>query len=282
MARIRFAGGPGTTVVVTGGSSGIGLACAREYVRRGSNVVIVARGVERLEEALKSLRSEAAAGARVKAYSVDLSDRDATDGTFSEIEAEGLFPDLLINSAGVINSGAFVEMTPDFFSDNFDYGFWTVVNPCRAVAKKMIARGHGYIANVSSVAGFLGVYGYTGYAGAKYATMGFTESLRCELVVDGVGVSVICPPDTDTPGYTRELTMRTYETDVLAGNIKPVSADVVARAVVTGIEKGRYLVIPGATSKFFFRLKGLLPELAFAIVDGQVRGARRELARKRG
>ena len=282
MARIRFTGGPGTTVVVTGGSSGIGFACAREYVRRGSNVVIVARGVERLEAALKSLRSEASDGARVRAYSVDLSDRDATDRIFLEIEAEGLFPDLLINSAGVINSGAFVEMAPDFFSDNFDYGFWTVVNPCRAVAKKMIARGYGYIANVSSVAGFLGVYGYTGYAGAKYATMGFTESLRCELVVDGVGVSVICPPDTDTPGYTRELTMRTYETDVLAGNIKPVSAEVVARAVVKGIEKGRYLVVPGATSKFYFRLKGLLPELAFAIIDGQVRGARRELVRKRG
>ena len=275
MAKVRFVGGPGTTVVVTGGSSGIGLACAVEYVRAGSDVVIVGRSVEKLDAATAVLEAEARHGACVSSISVDLSDRDATEAAFDHIESMGRFPDLLINSAGVINSGEFTAMTPDFFSDNFDHGFWTVVNPCRTVAKKMIDRGSGYIANVSSVAGFLGVYGYTGYAAAKYATMGFTESLRCELAPDGVGVSVICPPDTDTPGYVREKSMRTIETEVLAGNIKPVSADVIARAVVKGVSSGRYLIIPGALSKFYFRLKGLLPELAFAIVDGQVRGARR-------
>lgn len=279
MPRPRFIGGPGTTVVVTGGSSGIGLACARAYARLGSNVVIMARTVSRIESARVELESLSRDGARILGYSVDLSDRDATDAAFAELEAEGLFPDLLINSAGVINSGEFTAMTPDFFSDNFDHGFWTVVNPCRAVARTMVDRGHGYIANVSSVAGFLGVYGYTGYASAKFATMGFTESLRCEMVADGVGVSVICPPDTDTPAYTREKSMRTHETEVIAGTIKAVAPDVIADAVVKGVAHGRYLVIPGFSSKLFFRLKGLVPELAFAIVDAQVRGARREMGK---
>jgi len=145
-----------------------------------------------------------------------------------------------------------------------------------AVAAAMAKRGSGHIINVSSVAGYLGIYGYTGYSSAKYAVMGFTEALRFEMKPAGVRVSVVCPPDTETPALEFEHTLRPPETDVIAGNIKPVPAEKVADAIVRAVDRNKYLVIPDALSAFYFRLKGLLPEVFYAIVDGDVKKARRE------
>ncbi len=137
----------------------------------------------------------------------------------------------------------------------------------------MVERGRGHIVNVSSVAGFLGIYGYTGYSAAKFAVMGFTEALRFEMKPAGVRVSVVCPPDTETPALDFEHTLRPHATDVIAGNIKPIPAEKVAAAIVKAVDRGHYLVIPDALSAFYFRLKGLLPEVFFAIVDSDVRKA---------
>lgn len=264
-------------VAVTGGSSGIGLATAEAFAAKGCDVALIARAPEKLAEARERvLRARRDPTTEVRVVSVDLTDSAACAQAFERLASEGFTVDVLVNSAGIINPGEFCTMSPAVFSDNLDHGFWTVVNPCRAVACAMRERGSGHIVNVSSVAGFLGIYGYTGYSSAKFATMGFSEALRNELAIDGVAVSVVCPPDTDTPALARERTMRPVETDVVAGNLKPVAPDVIARAIVRAVERGTYLVVPGLLSKVYFRLKGLIPELAFAIVDSDVRKARRE------
>ena len=165
------------------------------------------------------------------------------------------------------------------FEANLASGYWSVVYPCRAAVPHMMARGSGHIVNVSSVAGYLGIYGYTGYSSAKFAVMGFSEALHFEMKPEGITVHVVCPPDTDTPALTFERTLRPPETDVIAGNIKPIPAEKVAAAIVRGVDRGKYLIIPDALSAFYFRLKGLLPELFFAIVDGDVAKARRSRAK---
>lgn len=264
------------TVAVTGGSSGIGLACAIEFARSGYDVALIARDVEKLKQAREQVfNARSDSSGVVLCKSADLSDPAACDHAFEDLAAQGFDVDVLVNSAGLINPGEFIRMSREQFSDNLDYGFWTVVHPCRSVAPRMVERGFGHIVNVSSVAGFLGIYGYTGYSAAKFATMGFTEALRCEMAPEGVRVSIVCPPDTDTPALARERSLRPHETDVIAGNLKAVEPAVIARAVIKGVEKNRYLIIPGALSKFYFRLKGILPELAFAIIDSDVRKARR-------
>jgi 3-dehydrosphinganine reductase len=103
--------------------------------------------------------------------------------------------------------------------------------------------------------------------------MGFTEALRFEMLPLGVHVHVVCPPDTDTPALAHEKTLRPPETDVVAGNIKAIPPAKVAEAIVRGIEKDKYYIIPDALSSFYFRLKGVLPEVFFAIVDGDVKKA---------
>lgn len=265
--------------VVTGGSSGIGLATAESFAARGYDVAIIARDPERLATAaarIEGRRSDA--GQRVAWRSADLSDAEATAAAFEELVAEGFDPDVLVNSAGVIVPGVFTEMPLEHLERNMTCGYWSVVHPCRAVAPRMVARGSGHIVNVSSVAGFLGIYGYTGYSAAKYAVMGFTEALRGEMKPAGVRVSIVCPPDTETPALEFEKSLRPAETDVIAGNIKPIPAEKVAQAIVRAVDKGSYLVIPDTLSSFYFRLKGLLPEVFYAIVDADTAKARRASA----
>jgi 3-dehydrosphinganine reductase len=263
------------TVIVTGGSSGIGLAAATTFARQGANVAIIARDPGKLAGALEQLEQLATTpGQRVGAHSADLSGFESTQAAFDSLEAQGFVPDVLVNSAGVIYPGEFVSMPLEDFEVNLSSGFWSVVYPCKVAAPGMVARGKGHIINVSSVAGYLGIYGYTGYSASKFAVMGFTEALRFEMKPAGVLVSVVCPPDTETPALAHEHTLRPHETNVIAGNIKPVPAQKVGEAIVRAVGSSRYYVIPDALSAFYFRLKGLLPEVFFAIVDGDVRKAR--------
>jgi 3-dehydrosphinganine reductase len=263
-------------VIITGGSSGIGLATARLYAARGYNVAIIGRSADKLATAQSELLGIATAqGQRVAIRRADCSDFEQATTAIDSLVADGLTPDILVNSAGVIIPGEFATMPLENFESNLTNGYWSVVYPCRAVVPYMIARGSGHIVNVSSVAGYLGIYGYTGYSSAKFAVMGFTEALRFEMKPVGVTVHVVCPPDTDTPALAHEHTLRPPETDVIAGNIKPIPAEKVAAAIVRGVDRNKYLIIPDALSAFYFRLKGLLPELFFAIVDGDVAKARR-------
>ena len=260
--------------VVAGGSSGIGLATAQAYVAKGCDVAIIGRSADKLSAAVERLRADATTGQRVTSRRADLADFEAAREAIDSLAADGFVPDVLVNSAGVIVPGEFATMPLVNFESNIDNGYWSVVYPCRAAVPHMLARGSGHIVNVSSVAGYLGIYGYTGYSSAKFAIMGFTEALRFELKPEGIAVHVVCPPDTDTPALAYEHTLRPVETDVIAGNIKPIPAEKVADAIVRGVEGGKYYIIPDATSALYFRLKGIWPELFFRIVDGDVKKAR--------
>lgn len=269
----------GSTAVVCGGSSGIGLAAAEAFARRGAHVGLIARDPERLEAAREAVRAACSTDAQnVVAVSANLASFEDTERALARLRGSGVDPDVLVNSAGCILPGRFTRMPFEYFADNME-SYWAAVNACRVVAPRMCERGGGHIVNVSSVAGFLGIYGYTAYSAAKFALMGFSEALRFEMRPEGVSVHVVCPPDTDTPGLARERPLRPAETDVIAGAIKAVAPSVVAEAIVRGVERDRYLIIPDAASRFYFRLKGLLPEVFFAIVDGDIRRARRSSAK---
>lgn len=263
------------SAIVTGGSSGIGLACAEALARAGYDVALIARDAARLEAAAEAVRAAAGeAAVRVSWKSADLADAQAAARAATELADEGFTPDVLINSAGVIIPGEFLTMSASDFEANLTSGFFSTVHVCRAVAPRMVERRSGHIINVSSVAGFLGIYGYTGYAAAKYAVLGFSEALRFELKPHGVLVSVVCPPDTDTPGLAHERELRPPETEAIAGAIKPIPPERVARAVVCTIGRDRFHVFADPLSAVYFRVKGLIPELFFAIVDADVRRVR--------
>jgi 3-dehydrosphinganine reductase len=266
----------GLVAVVTGGSSGIGLATAELLVTRGADVTIVARARDRLEAACEAVKLRRAQPLqRVIWVASDVATPEGAASALAKATEGGARPvDVLVNCAGVIIPGYFESMPLDQFEECMD-SWRGCLHMSRVVAPSMMERKAGHIVNISSVAGFMGIFGYTAYSSAKYAVMGFSEALRSEMKPYGVRVHVVCPPDTDTPGLAFEKSLRPAETDKVAGNIAPVPASAVAEALVRGVESGRYLIVPGALSKFYRVLKANALWLFFAITDSDVAAARK-------
>jgi 3-dehydrosphinganine reductase len=266
----------GRHVLVMGGSSGIGLATAEAFAARGADVTVVARSRDRLEAACEAIAlNRVDTSQRVEKVAADVSTADGAAEAVVKATQGGARPiDVLVNCAGIIIPGYFEAMPIESFEECMD-SWRACVHASRAVVPSMIDRRSGHIVNVSSVAGFMGIFGYTAYSSAKYAILGFSEALRSEMRPYGVKVSVVCPPDTDTPGLAFEKGLRPPETDKVAGNIAPVAPAIVADAIVRGVERGTYLIVPGALSKFYRVLKANALWLFFAITDGDVKAARK-------
>jgi len=263
-------------VVVTGGSSGIGLATAKAFAARGADVGLIARDAEKLAAAAAEVEAvRASAEQRVAHAPADVADFDAFSSAMDALGyAGGGAPEVLVQAAGIFLPGRFEDLPLSLFRDHLDIDVMGVIHGSKLVAPTMMARGSGHIVNVASVAGFLGIYGYTAYSTAKFAVMGFSEALRQEMKPYGVQVHVVCPPDVDTPGLALEKSLRTPETDAVAGNIKPIPAEKVGEAIVRGVTKGEYAIIPDFLSATYYRLKGAWPELFYSITDGDVKKAR--------
>jgi len=246
----------GRNVIVTGGSSGIGRATARMLVQRGANVAIIARRQALLDAALAEFEAERVAPAQVfHAYSADLSDWEQAQAAIAAVTAGDRTPDILINAAGITHPGYFEELPVEVFRRIMDVDFFGTLYPIKLVTPMMIARRSGHIVNFSSVAGFLGAFGYSAYGAAKFAVRGFSDVLRSELKPYGVHVHVVFPPDTDTPQLHEENKIKPPETREIVGKqVKLLQPEDVAREVIRGIERHKYIIIPGFESKLYFLL----------------------------
>lgn len=246
----------GKNVIVTGGSSGIGKATARVLVQRGANVTIIARRQALLDATLAEFEAERVAPAQVfQAHSADLSDWGQAQVAIAAVTAGGHTPDILMNAAGIAHPGYFEELPIAVFRRMMDVDFFGTLYPTKLVAPMMMARHSGHIVNFSSVAGFLGVFGYSAYGAAKFAVRGFSEVLRSELKPYGVHVHVVFPPDTDTPQLHEENKMKPPETrEIGRKQIKLLQPEDVAREVIRGIEHNKYIITPGFESKLCFLL----------------------------
>jgi 3-dehydrosphinganine reductase len=256
------------TVLITGGSSGIGLAAACLLAQKGANVWLLARPGEKLVEALKKVKSVAQEPAQsfgiVEADVVN--EKQVSQAISRVIKAIGL-PDLVINSAGVAHPGYIQETDLKIFHWMMDVNFFGTVNVIKELLPGMIERGSGYIVNISSMAGLIGLYGYTAYGASKYAVRGFSDVLRAEMKPHGIGVSVVFPPDTDTPQLAYEKQFKPVETKALTGTSRMMTAESVALTVLKGIERGKYLILPGIENKIIYRLTGILINTVYPVMD---------------
>ena len=271
----------GKRVLITGASSGLGLATAELLAARGAHLALVARDLGRLEaaqEAALSARSDAST--KVLIYSCDVSSWDEMSAAASRAETALGAIDVLAACAGFCTPGRFTELAVTEFEDHVDANLLGVIYASRAVAPQMMARRDGHIAMVGSMGGLVGVYGYTAYSAAKFGVTGFAEVLRCELKPHGVGVSLMCPPNMETPGYARELAVEPPETAAINGIAKVSPPEDIARIFLHGIEKNHFLILPGLSNKLLYRFEGFWPELFFAIFDRKVAGVRRQADRR--
>lgn len=270
--------GQDTTALITGGSSGIGLALGRLLASRGANVWLLARDEKKLQNARDQVIScRRSPKQEILTLSLDLSCDDEVQARLDAFMHRHGVPDLLINCAGVAHPGEFLDMDPGIFRWMMEVNYFGTVNACRAVAPKMARRGEGRIVNVSSVAGFMGVYGYSAYGASKYAVRGFSDVLRAEMKSHGVQVSIVFPPDTDTPQLAYESQYKPAITRALAGEAQTLSADVVAEHILHGVERGQYVIIPGPEGPWLWRATNLLGSLFYPVMDWMINRARRRL-----
>jgi 3-dehydrosphinganine reductase len=131
----------------------------------------------------------------------------------------------------------------------------------------MLERKSGYILNISSGSGILATFGYTAYAPSKFAVYGFSEALRQEMKLRGIGVSVLFPNDTDTPQLAYENRFKPPETFALNGAAGKNTAEEVARSAILGIEKGQFLIFSNLEGKLTFLLKRYAPGLLDLIMN---------------
>jgi short-subunit dehydrogenase len=242
----------GRTAVVTGASSGIGCEIARELHRRGAAVVLVARSADRLAELAVEL------GGRVHVLPADLSDRAARAGLLDRVTATGSAPDVLVNNAGLSTVGPVHRSDPEAELNLVEVDVAAVVDLCSRFLPGMVARGRGAVLNVASTAAFQPLPGQAAYGGAKAFVLAYTQALGAELRRTGVTATALCPGPVatrfaDTAGFDAQDAQ-----DALPA-FKWLPAAAVARAPVDGLEKGRPVVIPGASNRVGAHLSRLAP-----------------------
>ena len=232
--------------LITGGSSGIGLAVAARLASDRWNLTLIARRAEGLAAARAMLiESRGATDQQILVKAADVADMDAlTAAVEAAIDRHGA-PDLVVTSAGVARPGHFDTLPLEVFRTAMDVNYFGTVHTLKAVLPAMRARGRGCVAMVSSGAGLVGLFGYGAYAPSKFAVRGLAESVRAELARDGIGVSIVYPPDTDTPQLVEENRYKPPETKRITGQARTWTADDVARVILDGVRRNRFVITPG-------------------------------------
>lgn len=265
----RFAG---AHVLVTGGSSGIGLAFVRRALDLGARVSVLALDDADLEATAAELRRR---GPDHVALPADVADRDQVSVAVARATS-ALGPcDVLLTSAGIAHPGYFEQLDDEVFRRTMEVDYFGTLHALRAVVPSMIERRAGSVVGISSAAGLVGIFGYTPYAPAKFAVRGLLEALRCELEPCDVHVGCVCPPDTDTPQLEYENRFKPDETRAISGQIEPITADRMAAAIVRGVERQQFLIMADWQTRLLARTAGLLRGTYFASFDRRVRMARR-------
>lgn len=259
----------GKTVVITGGSRGLGLVLGREFGRRGARVAICARNQEQLERAADDLRSR---GIEAHALVCDVTNRDQVEYSFQKLRDHWGDIDVLVNNAGTIAVGPIDSATVDDYRESLDIHFWGPFYTTMAVLPWMRRRGSGRIVNISSIGGKIGVPHLVPYCVGKFALAGFSEGLHAEVKQDGVYITTVYPGLMRT-GSPRNANFKGQHraeyawfslSDALP--LFSISAERAGRAIVSGCESGRARLILSAPAKAGVLLNEILPETVSSLL----------------
>lgn len=249
----------GKRVYITGGSSGIGLETARQLSALGAHIVLCARDPGKLEQArLEVEKCRRSPLQRIVTVPVDVSCEPDVQRDMGRAVQESGAPDILIHSAGRGHADYFENISSATFDAIMQTNVYGTRNVIAALLPFMKERG-GHIVILSSAGGLMGMFGYTAYGTSKYALVGFAECLRSEVKRYHITVSVVCPPEVDTPLVEEEgktIPPEARAVKRLAGCLSPLS---VAGTIIKGIRKETFLIIPGFKAKTLYYLQCYLP-----------------------
>ncbi|MDJ0745196.1 MAG: SDR family oxidoreductase [Xenococcaceae cyanobacterium MO_167.B27] len=248
--------------IITGGSSGIGKAVAKLLVQQGANVTIIARNQERLNLAQEELISfKVNPQQNILALKADVSRQEEITSALETAIAHLETPDMLITSAGIAIPGYFPEIPLEVFNQTMAVNYFGTLYAIRAVLPAMETAGKGHMVLIASGAGLIGLYGYSAYSPSKFALRGLAESLRGEFKPKGIKVSLVYPPDTDTPQLVAENKTKPLPTKAITATAKTWSPEGVAREIIQGIITNKFAIAPGLEMTILDRLHSVLRPL---------------------
>jgi len=252
----------GKTVLITGGSRGLGYALAHEFARHGARVAICARNPQELEWARQELQR---VGAEVVAIPCDVSDNEQVQRMVHEVTQRLGRIDILVNNAGIIAVGPVEAQTLEDFDEAMKIMFWGVVYPTLAVLPQMLERRRGRIANITSIGGKVAVPHLVPYDCAKFAAVGFSEGMCAELAKDGIKVTTVVPglmrTGSNVNAFFKGQHRAEYTLFSLMGTspLTAVPGQRAAKRIVRAVRLGRSEVILTPQAKLLAMFHGLFP-----------------------
>ncbi len=240
-------------IFITGGASGIGLQLARDYARAGCAITLF--DIQNTESAVAEVSAVPGAGA-VRAFTLDVTDPASVRAVIAEAAAEQA-PDMVIHCAGICIAAPFEAIG--------DEAYTRLIN-INLLGSRHVATGAlphlgagAQLVFVASMAGLVGCYGYGAYCASKYGVVGLAEVLRIELAPRGIDVSVVCPPEVETPLVVAERKSRPKQTESLKLMAGTLPVDYAVEQIRSGIDRRRFLIIPGKRARLLWLTNKLLP-----------------------
>jgi len=244
----------GRHVVITGGSSGIGLHAAIYCAKLGAHVTIIARNVTLLDKAVELIKANCNPKLqRIQCVSFDLSKSSYQD-TQQMLEKTENFDNInnpifmLVNCAGLAICGTIEEISIDDLHRMMDCNFFGTYYPTRYCLEKMKKNRNGIIVITASQAALMGIYGYGAYGATKFALRGLAETIAMEASHCGVSVTLALPADTDTPGFEQEQKTKPKETKIISGSGGLAKPEDVAKQMIDDALRGTFFSIIGFES----------------------------------
>lgn len=232
-------------IFITGGSEGIGKAIALEATKYGAHVIISSRSQKKCQLAFEEILSHRVSDNQQLHFATfDLRNAQMTQKELDNLVQVYGVPDILINCAGYGRPGYIDELDLEPFRSMMDLNYFGTLHAIKALLPHWIKQRKGQILNTSSIAGFIALFGYTGYCASKFAVNGFSEALRSELKPYGIKVSILCPPNTRTPGFDLENQFKPDEVLKTEEKIKVCDPEEVAVYALKKLSSNKLYIIP--------------------------------------
>ena len=264
---MKFGQLSGKVVIVTGSSSGIGLATANEFALHGARTVISSNEKEKLPEIAEELLAK---GFDIFPVYADVTNAPDCKNLIDETISRYGRIDILVNNAGISMRALFADLDLDVIKRITDVNFWGTVY-CTKYALPFLLENHGSVVGISSIAGFKGLPGRTGYSASKFAMVGFLESLRIENMRKGLHVMIVGPWFVNS--NIRKVALGP---DGKPQGISPlkeknlISPEYVAGEIVKGVIRKKRILLIHWRSKLFVPLNKIFPRLFDKIVYNEM------------
>lgn len=242
---------------ITGGSSGIGLAAASALAQEGHDLALFARDAAKLLAA-REMILEVSPARRVETYAVDVANTDALNAALTEALGKLGAPAFAIASAGIAEPGLFSEQPLDLHRRHMAINYMGSLAFVHQLAPAMAQAGGGHIGLISSGAAFFGIFGYSAYAPSKFALRGLADILHLELAPQNISVTLITPPDTDTPQLAQEKRTKPHITQQITEGGGLWQPEAIADRLLSAMKARKPIATPGLQMTLLHHLGSLI------------------------